>query len=60
MNTYGRTKCPSCGENNSMYRPLEELTKVWNDVECWNCGNEYKHVDESLVINNNQPKGLTK
>lgn len=51
MNTYGHTKCPSCGERNNMYRPADVCIEMpsWNNVECWNCKYEYKHFDKSVL-----------
>jgi len=53
MNTYGKTNCPACNAENSMYRPLVGLNSIqslpaWDEVNCWNCGQAYKHMD---VIN---------
>jgi len=47
MNTYGKTKCPECGAENLMYRPLDIIKKlpVWDKVKCWQCGKEYKHTE---------------
>ncbi len=48
MITYGKTACPNCKALNSIYRPLEDLRGVWNQVECWNCKHEYKHFNNHV------------
>lgn len=47
MNTYGKTKCPNCGEMNTMFRPLKVLQKkpMWDAVFCCLCGKNYRHTD---------------
>lgn len=47
-NSYGRTKCPDCGQENTMYRPIEECKekKCWDETRCFMCGHVYLHSEQ--------------